>query len=129
MNVEDIFRALHRIVRFVLAGPSGFTRLSLLFLLRECGARMRRIFPVSPFFSCSNITGEREISAGTVTAPFSRLKYGQIGQMRYFEPPPLPLYRSPRGEAERRSPQSSCEITTGSSGMPRILFNGCVRSI
>lgn len=82
--------------RFVLAGPSGFTRLSLVFLLRECGARMRRIFPVSPFFSCSNGAGEREIGAGTVTTPFSHLEYGQ---MRYFEPPLL-SYRTPHGKAE-----------------------------
>lgn len=94
--------------RFVLAGPSGFTRLSLVFLLRECGARMRRIFLVSPFFSRSNGTGEREIGVSTVTAPFSHFEYGQIGQMRYFEPPlsavavPISLRRSRHGRHGRR---------------------------
>lgn len=56
-------------LRFVLAGPSGFTRLSLVFLLRavqECGASFSFLLS-----SRSNATGEREIGVGTVTAPFS----------------------------------------------------------
>lgn len=63
--IEDGYR-----LRFVLAGPSGFTRLSLVFLLRavqECGASFSFLLS-----SRSNATGEREIGVGTVTAPFSR---------------------------------------------------------
>lgn len=103
-------------LRFVLAGPSGFTRLSLVFLLRavqECGASFSFLLS-----SRSNATGEREIGVGTVTAPFSRVRRPTDSptQRRYFQPP---------RDAER----SSCGITTGNYGVPRILFNGCVRPI
>lgn len=80
------------------------------FFCTRC-ARMRRAS--FPFLlpSRSSTTGEREIGAGTVTAPFSHLARPIISDALFL--------------SSLRISQREVEVQDH-DGIPRILFNGCV---